>query len=62
MILPDTLQTIPAGLAAGTTALTELKIPASVTQINDGNSDNPGAFQGSGLTSIDLSTATGFAK
>ena len=42
-------------MVAGTTALTTLTIPTTVTKINDGNSDNPGAFQGSGLKSIDLS-------
>ena len=53
--LPDGLTTIPAGMVAGATVLTTLTIPTTVTKINDGNSDNPGAFQGSGLTSIDLS-------
>ena len=59
--LPITLTTIPAGMVAGATSLKSLTIPASVTKINGGNGQYPGAFQGSGLESIDLSTATGLA-
>ena len=59
LTLPSGLQTIPAGMVAGDTALTTLTIPTTVTKINGGNGDFPGAFAGSGLTSIDLSVATG---
>lgn len=55
LTLPKTLTTIPAGLIAGATSLTSLEIPNSVTTINGGNADYPGAFEGSGITSIDLS-------
>ena len=61
LTLPITLTTIPAGMVAGATSLTSLTIPASVTKINGGNGQYPGAFQGSGLESLDLSTATGLA-
>lgn len=49
-------------MVAGTTSLQKLNIPDSVTKINDGNADNPGAFQGSGIQNIDLSTATGLTQ
>ena len=53
--LPKILTTIPAASFAGTVKLTSIKIPNTVNQINAGNSEYKGAFQGSGLTSIDLS-------
>lgn len=53
--LPSKLTTIPAGFVAGATKLTQLTIPASVTKINGGNNEFPGAFQGSGIQNIDLS-------
>ena len=53
--LPSGLTTIPAASFAGTVKLTAIEIPNTVNQINAGNSEYKGAFQGSGLTSIDLS-------
>lgn len=53
--LPKTLTTIPAASFANTTALKSIEIPSTVTTINGGNSEFKGAFQGSGLESIDLS-------
>ena len=53
--LPNGLTTIPAASFAGTTALKSIDIPKTVNRINAGNNDFPGAFQGSGLESIDLS-------
>ena len=59
--LPNGLLQIPAGLVAGAIALQNLNIPTSVTKINGGNDQFPGAFQGSGITNLDLSVATGLA-
>ena len=53
--LPNGLKAIPAASFAGTVKLTSIAIPSSVNRINAGNSTFKGAFQGSGLTSIDLS-------
>lgn len=53
--LPNGLTTIPAASFANTTSLKSIAIPSTVNRINFGNNDFPGAFQGSGLTSIDLS-------
>ena len=53
--LPTGLIAIPAASFAGTVKLTSIDIPSTVNQINAGNSEYKGAFQGSGLTSIDLS-------
>ena len=53
--LPAGLTTIPAASFANTTSLKSIKIPDTVNRINFGNNDFPGAFQGSGLESIDLS-------
>ena len=53
--LPKTLTAISAASFAGTVKLTSIVIPSSVNRINAGNSDFLGAFQGSGLESIDLS-------
>lgn len=53
--LPKTLTTISAASFANTTSLKSIKIPDTVNRINAGNSEYKGAFQGSGLTSIDLS-------
>ena len=62
LTLPDGLVEIPAGMVAGATALKSLNIPSTVTTINGGNFEFPGAFAGSGIEgTIDLSTATGLA-
>ena len=61
VILPNGLTTISAASFANTTALKSIKIPDTVNKINAGNSEFPGAFQGSGLESIDLSK-TGIVK
>ena len=53
--LPNGLQAIPAATFAGTTSLKSIDIPSTVNRINAGNDNVKGAFQGSGLTSIDLS-------
>ena len=53
--LPKTLTAISAASFAGTVKLTSIAIPSSVNRINAGNNEFLGAFQGSGLTSIDLS-------
>lgn len=53
--LPNGLTTIPAASFANTTSLKNIAIPSTVKRINFGNNDFPGAFQGSGLESIDLS-------
>lgn len=53
--LPNGLIAIPAASFAGTVKLTSIEIPNTVNRINAGNSQFKGAFQGSGLTSIDLS-------
>lgn len=53
--LPKTLTAISAASFAGTVKLMSIVIPSSVNRINAGNSDFLGAFQGSGLESIDLS-------
>ena len=53
--LPNGLTTIPAASFANTTSLKNIAIPSTVNRINFGNNDFPGAFQGSGLESIDLS-------
>ena len=53
--LPTGLKGIPAASFANTTSLKSIKIPDTVNRINAGNSTFLGAFQGSGLTSIDLS-------
>ena len=60
MTLPTGLTTIPAATFAGTTSLKNIEIPSSVTTINAGDGRNSnsivkGAFEGSGLTEIDLS-------
>ena len=49
------VNTFGAGVFANTTSLTSIKIPATLKEINAGNDQYPGAFEGSGLTSIDLS-------
>ena len=53
--LPNSLIAIPAASFAGTTALKSIDIPKTVNRINAGNSEFKGAFEGSGLESIDLS-------
>ena len=53
--LPSGLIAIPAASFAGTTALKSIDIPKTVNRINAGNSEFKGAFEGSGLESIDLS-------
>ena len=53
--LPTGLKGIPAASFANTTSLKKIEIPSTVNRINAGNSTFLGAFQGSGLTSIDLS-------
>ena len=53
--LPSGLTTINQNAFQGCTSLTTIAIPSTVTTINAGNSNFKGAFQGSGLTSIDLS-------
>ena len=53
--LPTGLKGIPAASFANTTSLKSIKIPDTVNRINAGNDTFLGAFQGSGLTSIDLS-------
>lgn len=53
--LPTGLKAIPAASFANTTALTSIAIPSTVNRINAGNAQYKGAFQGSGLESIDLS-------
>ena len=53
--LPTGLKGIPAASFANTTSLKSIKIPDTVNRINAGNSTFLGAFQGSGLESIDLS-------
>lgn len=53
--LPSGLIAIPAASFAGTTALKSIAIPKTINRINAGNSTFLGAFQGSGLESIDLS-------
>ena len=53
--LPTGLKAIPAASFANTTALKSIAIPSTVNRINAGNGQFKGAFQGSGLTSIDLS-------
>lgn len=55
--LPSGLTTIPAATFAGTTSLTSIEIPSSVNKINAGGGNDrvKGAFEGSGLESIDLS-------
>ena len=53
--LPTGLKGIPAASFANTTSLKKIEIPSTVNRINAGNSAFLGAFQGSGLTSIDLS-------
>lgn len=55
MTLPTGLTTIPAATFADTTALTKIEIPNSVNRINAGDNNTKGAFEGSGLTEIDLS-------
>lgn len=53
--LPNGLIAIPAASFAGTTALKSIEIPKTINRINAGNGQFKGAFQGSGLESIDLS-------
>ena len=53
--LPTGLIAIPAASFANTTSLKKIEIPSTVNRINAGNDTYLGAFQGSGLTSIDLS-------
>ena len=53
--LPTGLIAIPAASFANTTSLKKIEIPSTVNRINAGNDTFLGAFQGSGLTSIDLS-------
>ena len=53
--LPSGLIAIPAATFADTTELKTIKIPNTVNRINAGNNDIKGAFEGSGLESIDLS-------
>ena len=53
--LPAGLKGIPAASFANTTSLKKIEIPSTVNRINAGNSTFLGAFQGSGLESIDLS-------
>lgn len=53
--LPNGLKAIPAASFANTISLKSIKIPDTVNRINAGNNTFKGAFQGSGLTSIDLS-------
>ena len=53
--LPTGLTKINAATFAGTVKLEAIAIPSTVTTINAGNANIKGAFQGSGLTSIDLS-------
>ena len=53
--LPTGLKGIPAASFANTTSLKKIEIPSTVNRINAGNDTFLGAFQGSGLTSIDLS-------
>ena len=53
--LPAGLTEIGQSAFQGTTSLTTIAIPSTVKRINFGNSYFPGAFQGSGLESIDLS-------
>lgn len=53
--LPTGLKGIPAASFANTTSLKKIAIPSTVNRINAGNDTFLGAFQGSGLTSIDLS-------
>ena len=53
--LPAGLIAISAASFAGTTSLKKIEIPKTVNRINAGNSTFKGAFQGSGLESIDLS-------
>ena len=53
--LPAGLTEIGQSAFQGTTSLTTIAIPSTVKRINFGNNDFPGTFQGSGLTSIDLS-------
>lgn len=60
MTLPTGLQVIPAATFADTTALKNIDIPSTVNRINAGDGSNSnsivkGAFEGSGLTEIDLS-------
>lgn len=49
------VNTFGAGAFADTTNLTSIKIPATLKEINAGNDQLKGVFEGSGLTSIDLS-------
>ena len=53
--LPAGLIAISAASFAGTVKLKSIAIPSTVNRINAGNSTFKGAFQGSGLESIDLS-------
>ena len=53
--LPTGLIAIPAASFANTTSLKKIEIPSTVNRINAGNDTYLGTFQGSGLTSIDLS-------
>ena len=56
--LPNTVTEIPSGLVAGSTNLTSFAFPTSLNKINDAGGDGTayGAFQGTGLTDVDLSS------
>ena len=49
------VNTFGAGVFSNTTALKSIKIPATLSEINAAGANYLGAFEGSGLESVDLS-------